>query len=347
MSVTIKQIAETAGVSRGTVDRALNGRTGIKPEVARRIREIAKELGYQPNYAAKMLSDRQYATRKIGIILVAENNAFFEEILDGVRAALSEYEKFGLESVIRIQQNYACVEEQVAIMTSMKAEGVGGIVITPIYSPEVTAKINELSGEGIKIITVNSDIPNTKRTAYVGCRFRKSGVVLAGLLGIMADGREMSVGVIAGPRRNYAVVRRTYGLLETLRENYPNIHVAALYNNENNEEDSYHLVEQLLKEQSKLDVLCILGAGMIGAINAVKESDCVSKLKVITYDMIPEVKQALREGIVDATITQEPFKQGYDSVQLLARYVAYGEAIEPGNLYTQLAIVTKECLDEE
>ena len=44
MAVTIKQIAEAAGVSRGTVDRALNNRSGINPEVAKRVREIAAEL---------------------------------------------------------------------------------------------------------------------------------------------------------------------------------------------------------------------------------------------------------------------------------------------------------------
>lgn len=41
MGVTIRQIAEAAGVSRGTVDRALNNRGRIKPEVADRIRQIA------------------------------------------------------------------------------------------------------------------------------------------------------------------------------------------------------------------------------------------------------------------------------------------------------------------
>lgn len=347
MSVTIKQIANAAGVSRGTVDRALNGRSGIKPEVAQRIREVAAELGYTPNYAAKMLSDRQYSTRKIGIILVAENNPFFDEVLDGVKAALSEYEKFGLESIIRIQQNYACVEEQSAIMDFMKSDGVGGIVMTPIYSSEITEKINSLSEDGVKIITVNSDIPDTKRAAYVGCRFRKSGAVLAGLLGLMSGGKKMSVGVLAGSKRNYAVLRRTCGLTETLAEKYPNVTVAALYENENNEKDSYRLTEKMLKEQPRLDVLCVLGAGMAGAIKAVKDSACGAKLRVTTYDMIPEVREAIRDGIVTATITQEPFRQGYDSVQLLARYVAYGEAIPPENIYTQLAIVTKECLDEE
>ena len=47
MAVTLQQIAEFAGVSRGTVDRALHNRGRVNPEVAARIRKIADELGYR------------------------------------------------------------------------------------------------------------------------------------------------------------------------------------------------------------------------------------------------------------------------------------------------------------
>ncbi len=46
--VTMKSIAEICGVSRGTVDRALNGRGRVNSETADKIRQIAKELGYTP-----------------------------------------------------------------------------------------------------------------------------------------------------------------------------------------------------------------------------------------------------------------------------------------------------------
>ena len=45
MQVTIKDIAKEANVSRGTVDRALNDRGGVNPDVAARIKSIASELG--------------------------------------------------------------------------------------------------------------------------------------------------------------------------------------------------------------------------------------------------------------------------------------------------------------
>ena len=56
MGVTIRQIAEAAGVSRGTVDRALNNRGRIRPEVAERVRQIAEEMGYKPNQLGRALS---------------------------------------------------------------------------------------------------------------------------------------------------------------------------------------------------------------------------------------------------------------------------------------------------
>jgi len=57
--VTMKSIAEICGVSRGTVDRALNGRGRVSKETADNIRKAARQLGYQPNPAGKALAARK------------------------------------------------------------------------------------------------------------------------------------------------------------------------------------------------------------------------------------------------------------------------------------------------
>ncbi len=79
MAVTIKQIAELAGVSRGTVDRALNHRAGVKKEVAERILQIAKELNYRPNAVAKALANTNKPCL-IGVLMNSDGNEFFDEV---------------------------------------------------------------------------------------------------------------------------------------------------------------------------------------------------------------------------------------------------------------------------
>jgi len=74
-NVSIKQIADLAGVSRGTVDRALNDRYGIDPDLKARILKIATDLGYRSNRAGKMLSIRKSPLR-IGVQMPSIGNDF-------------------------------------------------------------------------------------------------------------------------------------------------------------------------------------------------------------------------------------------------------------------------------
>ena len=53
---TIKEIADLAGVSRGTVDRVLNKRGSVNPQTAQKIMEIVHALDYKPNRAGLVLA---------------------------------------------------------------------------------------------------------------------------------------------------------------------------------------------------------------------------------------------------------------------------------------------------
>lgn len=345
MAVTIRQIAEAAGVSRGTVDRALNHRDGVKPDTAERINTIAKKMGYKPNLAAKILSGHQYDKRKIGIILVTEKNTFYDEVLQGVRAALDEFEEFGIGNTIRVMEHYD-ISMQLRIMDEMVQEGINGLVMTPIQCREISAKINELNEHGIKVVTINMDILDAARIAYVGCHHKKSGIVMAGLLGLVADGRPIRVGVVEGTEKNLAVARRTIGFFETLERDFPNVKIVARCENEDNDEQSFRVTEKLLQEHRDIDALCVLGAGIVGTIRAVQKMGLQETIKVFVYDLIDEVRQALYDGTICATITQEPYAQGYEGVQLLGKYLAYGQHPEQELCYTELSILTKYCLDK-
>lgn len=82
MSLTSKDIAEICGVSRGTVDRALNDRPGISEEVKKRILNTAEELGYRPHFPARSLVTG--STMTFGVVAFDLRNWFFAELVNAI-----------------------------------------------------------------------------------------------------------------------------------------------------------------------------------------------------------------------------------------------------------------------
>ena len=86
---TIKDIAEKAGVSRGTVDRVLHNRGRVDRDVAEKVMLIARELSYRPNRAGQALATKG-RKRRIAVVLPSLTNPFFLDIKKGMEMAAEE-----------------------------------------------------------------------------------------------------------------------------------------------------------------------------------------------------------------------------------------------------------------
>lgn len=340
MKVTIKKIAEVAQVSRGTVDRALNHRPGINPEVADRILKIAEELGYKPDLAARTLASKRYTSKKIGILLCSEGNPFFWNVIQGVNNALEELSHFGVESVMKSIKGFDA-ELQIEAINELMEQEIDGLVITPVNSREVAGKLQEVIEAGIEVVNINTDVESVDRLAYVGCDYITSGRVAGELMGMMSNGLEEQIAVIIGSKYVLAQAQRAHGIELTLNEDFPNVKVKEVIENEEDDTKSYELVKKCLEENPDITGLCFAAAGVEGGIRALKEVKQERKIRVITYDLTKIVQENLREGTVSATVCQEPFRQGYLGVDIMGKYLLSGKKPEKSVVHTHVFIATK------
>ncbi len=121
---TITDIAREAGVSKGAVSYALNGRPGVSEETRHRITRIARELGWSPSSAARALSGGRSGT--IGLVLDGPAEVFFPALLDG----------FSQELLLRVAVGH---EAAVAVYRRWRAERkVDGVLLT---GPDCAAEV--------------------------------------------------------------------------------------------------------------------------------------------------------------------------------------------------------------
>ena len=192
MSVTIKQIAELANVSRGTVDKVLNHRPGVKAETKTKILQIAKELNYQPNFLGKALVQSKEPT-KLGIILTPDYNPYIQALLRGINQAKEEFAPFNLDISIKMLVTLEPAE-LVNLLTDMSSDSYDGIAVFPIDDEQVKSKINQLADQGIIIITFNSKIEGIHDLCFLGQDHVQGGAAAAGLMGrLLPCGGEIGI----------------------------------------------------------------------------------------------------------------------------------------------------------
>jgi DNA-binding LacI/PurR family transcriptional regulator len=80
--VTLKRVAQEAGVSVYSASRALNGLDGVSDATRARVRAVAKDLGYVPNRTAQML--RGEGTRTVGILTAKSENVYYAKLVAGI-----------------------------------------------------------------------------------------------------------------------------------------------------------------------------------------------------------------------------------------------------------------------
>ena len=339
MAVTAQQIAELAGVSRGTVDRALHNRGRVNPEVAAKIHKIAAELGYKPNLIGQALvkSRREF---KLGAILQSTETPTMQIVRAGVQRAAEELAASGVELIMR--ENRGLDTEMVLEhIEELVSQGVQGLAIAPNNSPEIRQCIDELYEQGIPVITFNSDAPGSRRLAFIGMDNYRAGQTAAGLLRLMLP-EGGKVLPLAGHLNNTAHNNRLNGFMDTINGETGNeIELLAFQPCFDRDDYAHEITQHALRANPDLTGIYVASNGQVGACAAVEEEGRKGKVKVVAFDLNPMNMKLLQSDSLSFVFDQKAFEQGYRPPFLLFDYLQNRKAPEKELLYTDIAIKTK------
>ena len=335
MAVTSQQIAELAGVSRGTVDRALHHRGRVKPEVAARILKIAEELGYQANSIGQALVRQGF---RLGAILQSAETPTMQDVAAGARQAAAELRASGLEVEIREVQGRDTLQVLRQIH-ELLAWGANGLAVATDNTADLVQRINELSKQNIPVVTFNTDAPDSERLCFVGMDNYRAGQTAAGLIQQMLPCGGLVL-PIAGHVNNGAHINRLRGFLDTL-ENTDGIRLLPFQPCFDRDDYAYEVTQHTLQENPSLACVYITSNGQRGVCRAIEDAHKKGRVRVVAYDLNEPNRQLLKSGDLSFVLDQMAHQQGRQPLYILYNYLLSKKIPESELLYTDILIRTK------
>ncbi|HPD18655.1 MAG TPA: LacI family DNA-binding transcriptional regulator, partial [Candidatus Goldiibacteriota bacterium] len=152
MKITIYDVARKAGVSISTASKALNDRKDVGEKTREKIRQIAKELSYEPSHFARALAMKK--TGNIGVLTVRYystpmlTNPFYSKIIEGIEEGLMDSDLNLITNVLRREQI-----ENFELPKMVKEKNVDGLILLG-YMPEKFVEL--IANKDLPVIAVDN-----------------------------------------------------------------------------------------------------------------------------------------------------------------------------------------------
>ncbi len=168
-SLTLRDVAEAAGVSEMTVSRVLRSRGDVSPATRDKVLGIAKELGYVPNKIAGALASQR--VNLVAVIIPSLSNMVFPEVMTGISEVLDETP---LQPVVGVT-NYSPEREEKVLYEMLSWRPSGVIIAGLEHSPASRAMLQAAGAPVVEIMDVDGDPID----AAVGISHRRAGREIA------------------------------------------------------------------------------------------------------------------------------------------------------------------------
>lgn len=298
---TLTDVAREARVSLATADRVLNNRAGVHAKSIARVREAVARLGYRPDPAAARLARSR--PHRVCFVLPSGDNPFVAQLQAELNASRVWLEDHRVSALIREVDVFE--PQRLADLLRGLKEECDTAVVMGLDHPQVHAAIDSLVEHGCGVITLVSDVPRSRRHAYVGIDNVAAGRTAATLLGRFVGQRPGEVGVIAGSLSLRDHAERNLGFNQVMSSEYPHLTVLPTLQGKDASALNEALTRQLLAQHPQLRAIYSIGAGNQGIAAALKAAPRADKVVFVGHELTPAARADLLDGTMDAVINQD------------------------------------------
>lgn len=211
--VTISGVAASAGVSKATVSRVMNGVDTVSPELVRRVQKAAERLGYQPSALAQNLSRGR--TGAVGVLVPDLANPLFTLILKGIAFQAADD---GYHTIVADTNEQP--DDEPARATELARQSDGLILCGPRMSGQA---LTDLVDIGKPLVIVNRRPPRGEVPAV----WVDSGDAIAELCQHLHELGHRRIAYLAGPEHSAADAERWTSLRTSVRRRISLVRIPA------------------------------------------------------------------------------------------------------------------------
>ncbi len=269
--VTLEDVAASAGVSRATVSRVVNGDANVKAQTRSKVEAAIAALGYSPNPAARALASSQSNT--IGLVTTSYRGGFFGALMDTVQ---SETELRGKQLLVTQGRSFA--DKELSAMQRLYNLRCDGLVLHVRALED--EKLLQLAGQGHKFIVLDREIPGLEHR----CVFFDHRAASRLATQVFIDGGHTAIACLHGPANRASSLLRRQGFLEAMAQ--AGLAPVAVLEGEYDMPSGHLQISGLLKKSRPTAIYCCNEEMAIGAMLAINECGLriPQDISLICYD---------------------------------------------------------------
>lgn len=273
MSVTMKDVAEYAGLSIGTVSNYITGRKQVSEQKREMIEQAIDVLGYQVNIAARNLRTNSFRT--IGVLIPSFHNVYLLRIIS-IFEELMQRNGYSI-LVLSYQQTPQKERERLAYLV----QRVDGIIYTPSCLDQEGLRYLELIQEDTPVVVFDETMEG------LGCdQVLVNGEEVARkAVNVLLDKGHQQIGMLAGPKRAYTSGQRIRGYRKAFDQKHLPVQEDLIVFGDYAKSTGEKMCQVLLERHENMTALFVAGYRMmLGAMSVLYRQNLQDRIEVIGYD---------------------------------------------------------------